>query len=144
MKKYIGVFFIFYILFQINNLSYSQVDRWVYITESNKSSFYVDEQSVKCDENGNIGAWIKEYCLSDCRQKTKNGEYKTEEYSMIKYKYYLGEGKEKILHMVIYYIDESYWDLDHTFIEENPESDIVPDSVGETVYNYVFKHYPCK
>lgn len=142
MKKY--CFFVFYILSQINNLSYSQDDRWIYITENYKYSYYVDEQSVKCDENGNIEAWIKVYCLSDCREKTKNDKYKTEEYSKIKYKYYLEEKKDEMLYIVIYYTDESNYVIDNITAEENSEAEIVPGSVGEIVYNYVFKHFPCK
>ena len=139
MKKYIGLFFIIYIFFQINSLSYSQDDRWVYITESDKVSYYLDKLTIECDEYGNIEVWTKRYCLSDCREQVG---YKIINYTIAKTIYYLRERKTKTLKVIDYYTDESNFMFDNT--GRASERDVVPDSVGETIYDYITSHCPCK
>lgn len=136
MKKYVGYFLITYFVLQFNNLSFSQGERWVFVTESDNVSYYLDTLSIIRDKYGNMEVWFMEYCLSNCRNTSNRN--KTLDYTLTKYKYYFSERKCELLYRVNNFTDGTNSDLTP---KSKEKWEIVPDSIGEELFNYVFQNY---
>jgi len=137
MKKYVGFFFIVYILMQINNLSYGQDDRWIYVTEGVNSVSYIDKLTVECDSDGNIFAWIKSECIKDCDIESSE---KTVDYFLINTKFYSQKRKSRTIEFITYYTDKTT----NNHNVEYKDDILVPDSIAEITYDYVFSNFSCK
>lgn len=134
MKKSFGIFLSIYILIQMNNLLYSQDDRWVYILSVDEKTLLIDKNTLVCDEYGNYIVWEKIICSLNCED-----DYKTLNHTTVKFKFYKDRTIQALC-FIKYYTDgsiESY---------KNPSriDDIVPESVAEITYNFIIKNYPCK
>jgi len=136
MKRYIGFFIILYFFLQLSNITYAQDDRWIFMGAGDFSEMYLDKSSVECDGYGNIDAWLKVYCLADCKEVFG----KKVDYKLFKYKYYLGRRKKLMLHYAAYFINSDVFS--NEVIGEL--EDILPETIHEVIYNFIIENYSCK
>lgn len=129
MKNFISLTFVFYFLLQISNLSYGQDSRWVYISSSDKYDFFIDKTTVKCIDQDFL-IWEKHVCTSDC----------TYNYSIQKIRINVNRRQSSIVTVT------RYWDNGNILTIEGSGqwADIVPESMGETIFDYLCKWYSCK
>lgn len=125
MKKVFLLLLLFQLIFI--SKSYSQ-DRWVYITKDEKNvSYYYDSQTIKYTEN-EISIYLKAvFSIESTNDYDKK-------YALSKWILYCG--KERISHgsTTVYYRDG-----DIKTFTSNDYQDVLPESVGEVIYNYFCK-----
>lgn len=133
MKKYFVFFFVF-LTIQLNNVTYGQDDRWVYITESDNNEFYLDKETVNYYSYFNtISCWVKIICIKDCRIQNKKIDF-------IICKYTFKNDEINVQRRIVYYSDGTTY----SYEEKGGYKPIVPDSVSETLNSYLLNNYSFK
>lgn len=129
MKNFISLLCVFYFLLQFNNLSYSQDDRWVYISSSDQEIVYIDKTTIRCMEKDFL-VWVKFVCTSDCSYN----------YEIQKIRFSVDWVRSYTLSRTLYLDNGNY----KTLKVSDEWDDIIPDSMGETIFDYLCKWYSCK
>ena len=138
MKKFIGLFFIVYFVLQINNSSYGQDDRWVYIGKSSDQvEYYVDKKSILCDSWGNLIAWGKINHLNGLT-KWSYGQMKLVDFVLVRFILHRDRYYEEI-ERFCYYVDGGT----DSYRLSNSDGPIIPGTMNELIFDYLFSNYSC-
>jgi len=96
----------------------------------------MDKTTLYCEDDLYINVWIKLNCINDCFIYQTG---KSKDYILRNYKVYIGKRKLKLLSYIVYFDDGT------TFENDYPQSvkNIIPESKGEDIYNFISKNYYC-